>query len=74
MHDTTIKMKDGTVHCSPMWDFRPKEGWMTLVNVDGKLYFRDMISAVTENQRIRIDLTADQDELERARRQGWDGK
>jgi len=62
MHDTLVKMKDGRVFCSPIWQFRPLEGWMTLINCDEKLYFDDMESAVTEDERL-----GPCDELARAR-------
>lgn len=84
MHDTRVKMKDGTVHCGPIYMFRPEEGWMSLMlndrdypdgDMPDRLYFRDMESAVTENQRGRVGKPGigDEDELERARHQGWDG-
>ena len=83
MHDTRIKMKDGRVFSGPLWNFRPKEGWMSIVveddaGVPEKVYFRDVESAVTAGQRVGIneDGTAkcvDQDELKRARENGWDG-
>lgn len=83
MHDTLVKMKDGTVHCGPIYMFRPEEGWMTLMlndldypngDMPDKLYFRDMESAVTENERVNINQVGiDCDELQRARDQGWDG-
>ena len=83
MHDTRVVMKDGRVFEGPIWLFRPERGFMTLVldpshydyEVPEKLYFRDMKSAVTENQRVRIGEAGigDQDELKRARQGGWDG-
>jgi hypothetical protein len=75
MHDTTVKMKDGRVFCAPIYYFRPTEGWMSLIDNDvpDKLYFRDMESATTENQRMTKNNIGTCDELERARGQGWDG-
>jgi hypothetical protein len=84
MHDTVVRMKDGRVHIGPIYMFRPKEGWMSLMlndrdypddDMPDKLYFRDMESAVTSNQRGRVGKPGigPEDELERARYQGWDG-
>ena len=82
MHDTVIKMKDGRTFCGPMWSFRPEEGWMSIPSDEDapdRIYFRDMESCVTKGQRVGIDpetkqaIIRDEDELERARRQGWDG-
>jgi hypothetical protein len=77
MHDTTVVMKDGRRFCNPMMLFRPAEGYMTLMidpGPDVKLYFRDMQSCITKDQRTRIDVIEDEDEIARAREQGWDGK
>ena len=76
MHDTTVIMKDGRKFSNPMMYFRPEEGWMSLMiepGPDEKLFFRDMVSAVTKNQRISINEFGDEDEIQRARDQGWDG-
>lgn len=67
MHDTTVVMKDGRTFCNPIWIFRPKEGFLELVGVDEKLYFKDMISAWTDETR----LNEERNELERAREGGW---
>lgn len=77
MHDCVVVMKDGTKYCGPIWVFRPEEGYLTLAGdnpgPDVKLYFRDMVSAVTEDERVSVGVTADEDEIARARKQGWDG-
>lgn len=81
MHDTRIELNDGRVYIGPLWAFRPTEGWCSLVldpiHYDDpppdRFFFRDMISMVTRDQRISIEVTSDQDELERARNQGWNG-
>ena len=70
MHNTTVKMKDGREFCGPIWTFAPACGYLTLVGVDEKLMFKDMISATTENSRdaMREDGTfGDCDEIDRAR-------
>jgi hypothetical protein len=84
MHETVVKLKDGTVESGPIWEFRPKEGYLTLGGVEDmsseyegelrKFYFRDMVSAVTLHERLNVN-TPDgtQDELVRARKSGWDG-
>ena len=83
MHDTRVEMKDGQVHHGPIWMFRPKEGYLTLMlndrdypdgDMPERLFFRDMHSAVTENERVNISqVGVDCDELQRALEQGWDG-
>jgi len=73
MHDTKVVMKNGREHESPIHEFRPKAGWMTLFEPEDRLYFRDMVSAVTKGERISIGRIGEQDELERAREAGWDG-
>ena len=82
MHDTNVVMKDGRVFCGPIYLFRPEDGYLTLMldpnhydyEVPDKLYFRDMKSAVTENERVNIrQVGVDCDELQRARDTGWDG-
>lgn len=82
MHDTKVVMKDGTLHIGPIYLFRPEEGFMTLVlnekdypegQMPERLFFRDMASATTENQRVTVSRTSTEDELQRARESGWDG-
>lgn len=80
MHDATIIMKNGTKYCSPIWSFRPKEGWLTILGEPGKdtikLKLKDITSALTHGQRYFVDGVAkigDVDELERARKEGWKG-
>src|SRR3990167_8156060 len=85
MHDTRIEMKDGSVFVGAIYEFRPEEGWMTIVHPDniGRLYFKDMKSAVTEQERGSLRYAVpgtiqghlcDCDELARARAMGWKGK
>lgn len=73
MHDTIVVMKDGTKISSPIYMWRPQEGWFSLFDHIDKIWLRDVKSAVTENQRINIKTIGDQDELERAREDGWSG-
>ncbi len=76
MHNTLITMKDGRRFCGPMWEFYPDEGWMSIPadeRAPDRIYFRDMESAVTKGDRVAVGVIQDVDELERARRQGWDG-
>lgn len=74
MHDTIVKMKSGTIHCGPIATYRPKEGWMELFTLGERLYFRDMVSAITCGVMDRINVIQDRDEIRRARDEGWDGK
>jgi len=84
MHDTRVELKNGQIHIGPIYMFRPEEGWLSLMlndldypegDMPERLYFRDMVSAVTENQRGRRGKPGigDEDELQRARETGWDG-
>jgi len=82
VHDTKVVMKDGTVHVGPIHLFMPMDGYMILTLDDthypdgapDKLFFRDMRSATTQDQRMSVDRTGTQDELQRARLEGWDGR
>lgn len=76
MHTTSVVLKSGEKISGPIYLFRPKEGYLTLMataDPQRKLFFRDMVSCVTENERISYNISGDQDELARAREQGWDG-
>ena len=81
MHDTRLELKDGTVYVGPIWSFNPEQGWCSLVldpmNYDHeppeRFYLRDIALMVTKGQRTGKDIISDQDELHRARKQGWDG-
>lgn len=75
MHITTVTMKDGRVFEGPIWVFRPVDGWLTLSCDDAPdiIYLRDIESAITEHERISVSLTNVRvDELEQARKYGWD--
>jgi len=77
MHNTIVCMKDGRKFYGPIWNFRPKEGWFSIVddNSPAKIMFRDVASVITKNERVNATgLIADVDELSRARENGWDGK
>ena len=71
MRDTIVEMKDGRKFCGPMWSFRPVEGYITLVGVVEPLYFRDMASCITKNERVGQGIVRDVDEIKRARKLGW---
>lgn len=84
MHDTRVVMKDGRVFSGPIGTQRTEEGWLILWgqtdddikrtgHPDGRLYFRDMASCVTPNERVAINKIGDDDILARARKNGWDG-
>ena len=75
MHDTTVKFKNGKILCAPLWYFRPVEGFFSLAGENSTLYyFRDVESMITSGERTGLNKIEDQDELERARREGWNGK
>lgn len=72
MHDTKVILKDGTELEAPIWEWRPTEGYFTLVDHEGPIYLRDVESAVTTGARSNAG-PFNRDELERARENGWDG-
>ena len=67
MHNTKVTMKDGRVLNGPLDKWRPEEGYIILMTDDEKLFFKDMISAITENERISATKFGDEDEIKRAR-------
>lgn len=71
MRYTDIVLKDGRKISAPMMLFRPEKGYMTLMGIDEKFYFKDMVSAVTKNERIRLGVIGDEDEINRAKFEGW---
>ncbi len=78
MHLTRFVMKDGRRFSAVVWDFKPAEGYLTIVAEDGRedprIALRDIESAVTENERLSINTIGDDDLLARARRHGWNGQ
>jgi hypothetical protein len=75
MHDTLVKLKDGRTFCGPIWTFRPQEGYMEIVDAEGlvRVHLDNIESAVTKDERVGPGITGDVDELERARKHGWEG-
>lgn len=84
MHDTFVKMKDGRTFSGPVGKQNSEEGWLILWaqteedikrtgHPEGKLYFRDMESCGTPDERIGPNKIGNDDLLARARRNGWDG-
>jgi len=65
MHNTNIKMKDGRIFCAPIYQFNIRLGFIQLFGVDEKLYFENMIYAITENQRVGINTINTVDEIQR---------
>lgn len=71
MHDTRVVLKTGEVLEASIWEWRPADGYFTLAGRDERIYFRDVVSAETPGQRAVTGLFT-QDELARARENGWD--
>lgn len=70
MRDTLVHMKDGTVHCGPIWEWKPSEGWFSIV-LDGpdlplRIRLADVASAVTKFKN-----GFERDEIVRACSDGW---
>ena len=72
MHDTRVELKSGRIIWSPIWEWRPKLGWFTLVEY-GKFSFSEVHSMTTRDKRMRPVHSGHCDELQRAREEGWDG-
>jgi hypothetical protein len=74
MRDTMVIMKDGREYCAPIWEFNPKDGYIKLLGITLKLYFKDMISCITKNERVSRYKIGDVNEIERAKQLGWKGE
>jgi hypothetical protein len=74
MHNATVKMKDGTTYCAPLWTWRPEEGWMELAGITERIYLKDVESAVNTGQRVSKTEVKDEDMLEKAKMEGWTGR
>ena len=75
-HNTVVYMKDGRNFCGPIWEFKPKEGYLTITDDQPveKLYFKDMVSATTYGiVHSMVTGPEDCDEIARAREMGWSG-
>jgi hypothetical protein len=82
MHDTVVKLKDGRTFCGALWEWQPTRGYFTICDYDDgrtsptRIELKDVVSAVTKGTRTTVASSPDgedQDELERARRDGWSG-
>jgi hypothetical protein len=59
MHLTRIKFKDGSSISGYINKWRPVEGYLILLGADTKLYFDDMLEAITEGERVGVQKVAD---------------
>ena len=82
MTSVTCVMKSGETYCGPLWAWRPKEGWFSLVldmpESPDQIWLRDVASAINRGERIGVlqpgvARLADVDLLVRAREEGWSG-
>ncbi len=79
MHDIQVLMKDGRKFEGQIWEWRPTEGYFTIcdysvANEPTRIELKDVAFAKTPGQRVSIDSPPEgeeQDELARARRNGW---
>lgn len=72
MHRTTGILKTGEAISGVIWEFKPLEGWFRLYGGE-RILFRECASLVTSANRVSVEQISDVDELQRARKQGWDG-
>jgi hypothetical protein len=77
MHVTVVRTKKGEVVEGYLWNFKPDEGYLTLVPFEEgdeqRFNFADLESAVTKEERISITQIGDDDLLAKARKLGWKG-
>jgi hypothetical protein len=76
MHDARVVLKDGTRICGPIWEWRPEEGYFTVVDSEGgpliTVQLDNCVSAVQCGTRISAtQVNIDVDLLERARKERW---
>jgi hypothetical protein len=73
MHDVKVLLKNGKVLCGPLWTWRPRDGWFSLVSEEnyGPIQLEDVVSAVEEGLRTHSETIEDVDLLKRARDDGW---
>jgi hypothetical protein len=76
MHDVRVKMRDGRIFVGPLWTFRAREGYFSIVDEEAppQIRFTDVESAVNEDVRFNIRGEVRQvDLIDRAKKEGWDG-
>lgn len=82
MHNTNVKMKNGKTYSAPICEWRPQDGYFTIINydqseIDGsnpplRIELADVAEAVTPNKRVHaFGPLINEDQLARARRDGW---
>lgn len=82
MRNTNVKMRDGRTYSAPIWEWRPEEGYFTIIDNEyenGGSPIRIEISEVVEATTLGLWSAADyasgtlkvRDELARARATGW---
>ncbi len=66
MHDSIIKLKDGTEIVATIWTVNREERWFSIVDLAGtKIKMDDCESVITKGLRTRIDKVEDADMLKR---------
>lgn len=75
MHNVSLILKDGRKFCAPLYMWRPKEGWFSLVRVKENqpetFRLNNVESAVQHKVMVTQDTITDVDLLKRARDEGW---
>jgi len=76
MHTTKVVLKTGLRYEGWIVTWRPVQGYLVMNNAEANelimIKFAEAKSIVTLGQRVNINLIEDQDELERARQDGWE--
>ena len=79
--NTVVVTKDGKEFSGHIRYWRPEENWFSIdycgeddLGVEKRFCFDDVESAITKEERIRLGVIGDQDQLERAREDLADGR
>jgi hypothetical protein len=77
MNYTTVKLTSGVTLYGPIWEYRPKDGWFAISDVETQrmvvVHLKDVTEAITKNQFLTATKVGDRDEVQRAKDEGWDG-
>jgi hypothetical protein len=72
MRNANVKLKDGREYCSPLWEWKPNEGWFSLVGEELIVVQLAEVETATEMQwqyaAVGYELV---DLVEKAKTQGW---
>jgi hypothetical protein len=70
---TWVVLKTGEERMGTIGEYRPKEGYFSLIDSPEKIYFRDCVKVIEKNVRKNKRCVKDVNWLQRAHFDGWDG-